>query len=451
LSELALCQGLTKEYATTAGRVEALLDVDAAFARDRITAVVGPSGSGKSTLLRLLAGLERPTRGGVAVDGLELGALTAGELRAVRHDTVSFVAQRPAENFLAHLTIAEHVLLPGGADEERAAELFERLGLGARMDERPAALSGGEQARAALALALLRGTPLILLDEPTAELDATSALALLAALREHADEGAGFVVATHDPDVIAHADASIHLRNGRVVSEAATVRGPAQAAAKATGDAPVAVSANSVSKRYRRGSEVVHAVEEADLALHRGELSVLIGRSGSGKSTLLGLLAGWQRPDEGSVAYAAGAREPRQAPWHELAIVPQKFGLLMDLSVRENVELPLRLAGRSAEPVESLLADLGLAELAERLPTEISIGQQQRVAVARALVVAPAVLLADEPASHQDEHWRNAVWTAIAAAAERGAACLAVTHEPDVAGYAAAVWEMHDGHVTRSS
>ena len=123
---------------------------------------------------------------------------------------------------------------------------------------------------------------------------------------------------------------------------------------------------------------------------------------------------------------------------------------MMDLSVRENVELPLRLAGRPADAVDPLLRELGLDELAERLPTEISIGQQQRVAVARALVVGPAVLLADEPASHQDEGWRGAVWRAIAAAAERGSACLAVTHEPDVAGYAAAVWEMHDGRVSRA-
>jgi putative ABC transport system ATP-binding protein len=448
LSDLAVCQGVTKEYATTAGRVEALLDVTASFASDRITAIVGPSGSGKSTLLRLLGGLERPTRGRVVVDGRDLGTLTAGELRQVRHNTVSFVAQRPAENFLSHLTIAEHVRIPGGGESGRDVALFEQLGLGGRLDELPAALSGGEQARAALALALLRGTRLILLDEPTAELDATSALALLAALREHAEDGVGLVVATHDPDVIAFADARLDLRNGRVVDAATAARAAATTRPEARPDAPVAAAALGVAKRYRRGSEIVHAVEDATLELHQGELAVLIGRSGSGKSTLLGLLAGWQRPDAGTAL--AGERDPRDAAWDELAIVPQKFGLLMDMSVRENIELPLRLAGRSNDRVDPLLRELGLDELAERLPTEISIGQQQRVAVARALVVSPAVLLADEPASHQDEGWRNAVWTAIAAAAESGTACLAVTHEPDVAGYAARVWEMHDGRITGS-
>jgi putative ABC transport system ATP-binding protein len=449
LSELARCSALTKTYVTTGGQVEALQDVDASFARDRVTAVVGPSGSGKSTLLRLLAGLERPTHGSVAVDGEALETLSAGALRSVRRERVAFVAQRPAENFLAHLTIAEHVSLPGGGagGQERAEALFAQLGLASRIHERPAALSGGEQARAALALALLRRTPLILLDEPTAELDASSALALLEAVREHADEGSGFLVATHDPDVIAAADAALHLRSGRVVEGPPPARGPGRAARAADADAPLAVEARAVSKRYRRGSEIVHAVEEADLLLRRSELGVLVGRSGSGKSTLLGMLAGWMRPDEGEVRYAGGA-DPQTLPWHELAIVPQKFGLLMDVSVRENVELPLRLAGRPGDGVMPLLEELGLDALAARLPTEISIGQQQRVAVARALVVEPAVLLADEPASHQDGGFRETVWRAIAAAAERGSAVLAVTHEPDVAAYATTVWEMHDGRIS---
>jgi putative ABC transport system ATP-binding protein len=445
LSELAVCRGLTKEYATSTGRVEALEDVDATFSTPGITAVVGPSGSGKSTLLRLLAGLERPTRGGVRLLDRDLGALSRRELRGVRHDLVSFVAQRPAENFLAHLTLAEHARLPGTRQGD-AAGLLGRLGLGERLHERPAALSGGEQARAALGLALLRRTPLILLDEPTAELDESSAADLLAALREHAQEGVGFVVATHDPDVVAQADATLHLRSGRVVTEEPIARPESRPAPRATAGAPTAVRAERVSKRYRSGSDVIHAVEEATLELRAGELAVLVGRSGSGKSTLLSLLAGWQQPDAGRVVFADG--DAARLSWRELAVVPQKFGLLMELSVRENVELPVRLGGRAARPVDELLAELGLLELAERVPTEISVGQQQRVAVARALVLGPAVLLADEPASHQDEGWRHAVWTAIGRAAEAGSACLAVTHETDVTAYAGAVWEMHDGRVS---
>jgi putative ABC transport system ATP-binding protein len=448
LSELAVCSRLTKIYETTGGQVEALLGVDTTFAPG-VTAVVGPSGSGKSTLLRLLAALERPTDGSVSVDGVALETRNAAALRAVRNSRVAFVAQRPAENFLAHLTISEHVFLPGGRGADGADELFAALGLAGRVHERPAALSGGEQARAALALALLRGTPLILLDEPTAELDEVSARALLEAVRAHADGGVAFVVATHDPDVMAFADSELHLRGGRVVAAGGEAHAPDRPAVPPRPDAPVAVATHGVTKRYRRGSETVHAVEGADLELRSGELAVLVGRSGSGKSTLLGLLAGWQRPDEGDVAFA-GDGDPRRLPWHELAVVPQKFGLLMDVSVRENVALPLRLLGRDEAAADAVLADIDLADLAARLPTEISVGQQQRVAVARALVVRPAVLLADEPVSHQDGAHRESVWRALAAAAADGSAVLAVTHEPDVARYAAAAWTMHDGRLSRS-
>lgn len=446
MSELAVCRGLTKRYETSTGRVEALVGVDADFGRNRITAVVGPSGSGKSTLLRLLGGLERPTGGSLEVLERDVSGLSKRELRRLRHGTVAFVTQRPAENFLSHLTIAEHVELPGGSSEG-ADEVFARLGLTDRVHERPAALSGGEQARAALGLALLRRTPLVLLDEPTAELDDESAAALLAALRDHSAGGVAFVVATHDTDVVAQADAVLRLRSGRVVTGEEPQPASHRERDGRSAGGEVAVAAHGVTKHYRRGSEVVHAVEDATLELRRGELAVLIGRSGSGKSTLLSMLAGWHAPDVGTIEALGGP--PARLPWRELAIVPQKFGLLMELSVRENIELPLRLGAPAARPVDELLAALGLDELAERPPTEISVGQQQRVAVARALVVGPHVLLADEPASHQDEGWRQAVWDAVAGAAASGTACLAVTHETDVTAYADTVWEMHDGRVTQ--
>jgi putative ABC transport system ATP-binding protein len=430
-------------YASPGGLVEALRGVDAAFGQG-VTAVVGASGSGKSTLLRLLAGLERPTAGSVTVAGSQLGFLSSGALRDMRRAQVSFVAQRPAENFLAHLTLAEHVRLPGGGQTDAASALFDALGLGERQHERPAALSGGEQARAAFALALLRRTPLVLLDEPTAELDTHSAAALLSALRDAAGRAA-FVVATHDPDVIAAADSAVHLRSGRVVPHlAAPVSTVASAPAGPVQDSAPLIEARGVSKRYERGTETVRAVDGVDLALRGGELTVLVGRSGSGKSTLLGLLAGWYRPDTGAVTYTG--RAPGRAPWKELAVVPQRFGLTMELSVRENIALPLRLAGRPDEhAVDALLEDLELGGLASRRPSEISIGQQQRVAVARALVLAPAVLLLDEPASHQDAASRDAVWRRIAAAATAGAACLVVTHDPDVGGFASRTLEMRDG------
>ena len=158
----------------------------------------------------------------------------------------------------------------------------------------------------------------------------------------------------------------------------------------------MALEVRGLTKAYD-GVEVVHDVS---LDLRAGELGVILGRSGSGKSTLLMAAGGWLRPDAGSIETAGRELVP---PWRRVAYVAQRFALLPELSVLENVELPLRLAGAPRDgTVAALLAQLDLAELAERRPHETSIGQQQRAALARALVLRPAVLLADEPTSHQD-------------------------------------------------
>jgi putative ABC transport system ATP-binding protein len=174
---------------------------------------------------------------------------------------------------------------------------------------------------------------------------------------------------------------------------------------------------------------------------------VLLGRSGSGKSTLLTLLAGLLTADRGTIAYGPGAADPAQLTWRELAFLPQRFGLLPELTVRENVEYPLRLSGAAGHAAE-LLARLGLDELADRLPQETSIGQQQRTALARALVLAPGVLLADEPTSHQDAGWRDRVWELLVDAATSGTSCLVATHEDDAAAYATRVWRIDEGVVS---
>jgi putative ABC transport system ATP-binding protein len=117
------------------------------------------------------------------------------------------------------------------------------------------------------------------------------------------------------------------------------------------------------------------------------------------------------------------------------------------LSVRENVEYPARLIGAPLDRAEVLLERFGLAELSERPPQETSIGQQQRTALARALVLEPAVLLADEPTSHQDAGWRDAVWQLLVEASASGTACLIATHEDEIAVYATRVWQIDGGVV----
>ena len=219
----AVCHGVVKIYWTATGEVHALKGVDAVFPPATVTAVVGPSGSGKSSLLRILAGLDKPTAGSVRIAGQELGLLSRGKLRRMRRRLVGYVFQRPSENLIPYLTVMEHLRVAGelrGSWQPREARaLLETLGLDRRRNHRPAQLSGGEQQRAAFAQAVIGGPALVVADEPTAELDSHSGAALLETITELTQTGVGFVVSTHDPDLVAAADRTLQLRHGAVEAE----------------------------------------------------------------------------------------------------------------------------------------------------------------------------------------------------------------------------------------
>lgn len=208
------------------------------------------------------------------------------------------------------------------------------------------------------------------------------------------------------------------------------------------------LEARGLRRSFRRGPEIVQAVEAADFALEGGEVVALVGPSGSGKSTLLSLLAGWDRPEAGEIRWVGVPTNPGKLAWREMAMVPQALGLTEELTVLENIELPLHLGnGAPHVSVEPLLDDLGIAELAARIPSEISIGEQQRVAVARALLLSPIVLLADEPTGHQDAEMAERVMTRLRAAAADGTACLVATHSPETVAFAHRVLGIRDGRV----
>ena len=198
----------------------ALQGVSLTVGRGELVAVVGPSGSGKSTLLACLAGLDEPDGGCVLIEGERLSRRPEPERAALRARRVGVLFQ--SGNLLDHLTVAENVVLAqrvaGRPNPGRAAGLLEALGLARRAHARPAELSGGETARAGLAVALANDPAVVLADEPTGELDSASEARVLDLLWAHAAAGGAVVVATHSPAVAAAAARTLHLRDGRVVS-----------------------------------------------------------------------------------------------------------------------------------------------------------------------------------------------------------------------------------------
>ena len=200
------------------------------------------------------------------------------------------------------------------------------------------------------------------------------------------------------------------------------------------------VRLTNLTKRHHRGREVVTAVDRVSLELSPGSMIALVGPSGSGKTTLINLIVGGDEPDEGEVVGI-----PARPDWAQLAIVPQTLGLLPELSLGENVGLPVRLGAAAARTVDDVLESLGIGSLADRPPQEASLGEQQRAAVARALLTGPALLVADEPTSHQDQANTNRVIDALADLAARGACVFVATHDPRVLDRCDQVFHLRDG------
>ncbi|MCZ2836694.1 ABC transporter ATP-binding protein [Modestobacter sp. VKM Ac-2985] len=201
--------------------VRALDDVTVEVPRGSFLAVMGPSGSGKSTLLQVAAGLDTPTSGEVLLDGTAIGGLDETRRTELRRDRIGFVFQ--AYNLLPALTVAENITLPlrlAGKSLDRVwvQYLVDRVGLGDRLDHRPAELSGGQQQRAAIARALVARPAVVFADEPTGALDLHSAAEVLDLLRDLVDDlGQTVVLVTHDPAAAARAHRALVMADGRVV------------------------------------------------------------------------------------------------------------------------------------------------------------------------------------------------------------------------------------------
>ena len=472
------------------------LDLDPAS----FTLVVGASGSGKSTLLRLANGLVPHFTGGRFAGAVRVGELDTRlsgprELAAA----VGFVFQDPEAQMLTDRVddeIAfglEQAGIPRGTMRKRVEEALDLLGIGHLRERSPATLSGGERQRVAIASAMAMHPRILVLDEPTSQLDPWAAEDVLTVVRRLNDDlGTTVLMAEHRLErTLHHADRIVELaapgtvtqggvgemlprladgalppvaqlgrqagwsllpltvKEARRVLDATYPIGVRRVDRLSDGghstdldgatypagsrSNPVGIALEGVT--VRRGERDV--LRDVSLEIHAGELVALMGRNGSGKTSLLRAIAGLDEPRRGTVAIASqGAmRSPRHLPG-AIGYVPQQSGALFwHETVREDIKFAIDAARQrktATSSVEEVLAQLGIAGLADRHPRDLSVGERVRAAIAVVLAGSPSILLLDEPTRGMDWRAKDALLALLAGLRDSGMPIAIATHDVEL-------------------
>ncbi|PWK64484.1 peptide/nickel transport system ATP-binding protein [Streptomyces sp. CG 926] len=439
----------------------------------QVTALMGTSGCGKTTLLRALIGHlpqgATVTAGTLDVLGHTPHRLPPDALRHLRRTSVAYVGQDPGSALNPRMTVRRLIPeLAADPSEENVRTLLAECRLPTDTgiaDRRPTALSGGQQRRVALARALARTPEVLLLDEPTAGLDAALRDEIAHLLRHlAADRNLAIVVATHDPELVAAcADHTIRLTPKSTPTPRTT---PDVPPGSGPGTPPgEGMTATAVDAYFRTGRRRIPVLIGASFTAAPGTATAIVGPSGSGKTTLLRVLAGLHPTHTGQLTLdgrplPADVRRRTREQQRRIQLVPQNPLATLNPrhTIGEQLARPLRLhadqpkklrAGRVAE----LLAQVDLpADYADRRPSELSGGQRQRASIARALATRPDILLCDEVTSALDADTATGIMDLLTRLrAAHHMALVLVSHEHHlVARYTEATHVLEAGRITRS-
>ena len=391
------------------------------------TLVGGPSGGGKSTLLRVLNGLVPHFHGGriagaAAVEGLDVISTPTRRLA----QTVGFVFQDP-ELQTVYDTVdrevafgLENIALPRREMADRVEEALAAAGVTHLAGRSVRTLSGGERQRVALASALAMRPRIVVLDEPTSQLDDEGAAMVLASVKTLVEQGRSAVIAEHRlNDLLPVPGTFVTIEQGRTTTgrpEPHPQRSARDVRPSTAG--PLAWSLAGVTAGF--GNKVV--LENAEAAGHRGEVVALCGPNGGGKTTLLRLISGALSPLAGKVERRPG----------RIAYLPQNpTALLHRPTLRSEVAFTLDRANEDEAP-ETILEELGLSAVAARYPRDLSCGERQRAALAAVLPGRPDLVLLDEPTRGMDAAARDALIGVVSRLREAGSAIVLATHDADL-------------------
>jgi ABC-type lipoprotein export system ATPase subunit len=438
--------------------------------------VRGPSGAGKSTLVAAVTAQVSASAGRVRLFGHDIAQMDHAAALRLRTAHVGVVSQRSGLDLIDDLDCLDNVAVQSrlaglSRDQGRraATAALDRLGLGHLTHRRPTSLSGGERQRVALAAALAHGPGLVIADEPTGELDATSADQVYDFLREHSERtGAALLVVTHDVRAERVATRVLTIHDGRLSEETLAgrttlvvdgrgwvrlpdaLRADARIAGRAVavaidgnislvGSGPVASASSGVTFALGTGgkqsADLSVSVREAEIDLDtttigpvsmelcRGQLTVITGRSGSGKTSVLSIVLGVSQPTRGVVERLSSS----------FGCAPQTAAFADQQSVIDNIDLVRAIR---SEPFDSdelgLLDALGLEGLADRPAGALSGGERQRLALARALAVDAELVVLDEPTSQLDRATARLISRAIRDCADRGACVVCASHDEEL-------------------